>query len=389
MDFKPNYINAKKILDSFINNGLRSYGLKRNYDFGPDNKSNVSCLSPFIRRRIIHEKTVLKNCLKNNKFINIEKFIQEIFWRTYWKGWLEGRKEIWKDYNKKLDFLKDDVNFKTFKGDYSKAISGNSGIYCFDYWVKELITTGYLHNHSRMWFASIWIFTLNLPWELGADFFYKNLLDADPASNTLSWRWVAGLQTEGKIYLANEDNIEKFSTFKFSKKPVLEKNPKLPSYINYSYIPPSFVEKKISNDETFLITPENLIYSDHEVHKIKNFNVLFLNQRSENSKGTIKDKYNEKAAEEYVDFLSSKNIKVKCLEKTEQLIDICSEKKTIICDYPGIGYQLDKINYISKSYDIDFKFIYDQFDLMCWPYAKSGFFKFKKKIPYFLENIYD
>ena len=111
---------------------------------------------------------------------------------------MEGRKKVWEDYNKKLAFLKDDVNFKSLKKDYSKAVNGNSGIDCFDSWVNELVTTGYLHNHSRMWFASIWIFTLNLPWELGADFFYKNLLDADPASNTLSWRWVAGLQTEGK-----------------------------------------------------------------------------------------------------------------------------------------------------------------------------------------------
>ena len=62
-----------------------------------------------------------------------------------------------------------------------------------------------------MWFASIWIFTLNLPWELGANFFYRNLLDADEASNTLSWRWVAGLHTSGKFYLARQDNIEKYS----------------------------------------------------------------------------------------------------------------------------------------------------------------------------------
>ena len=389
MDFKPNNITAKEFLDNFINKGLRSYSSKRNYDFGLSNKSNVSRLSPFIRRRIIHEKTVLKNCLKNNKFANIEKFIQEIFWRTYWKGWLEGRKDVWKDYNKKLNFLKDDLNFKTFRKDYSKAISGNSGIHCFDSWVEELVSTGYLHNHSRMWFASIWIFTLNLPWELGADFFYQNLLDADPASNTLSWRWVAGLQTEGKVYLANEENIEKFSTFKFSKKPVLAKKPKLPPYINYSYVPPTFEEKKISHDETFLVTLDNLIYSDHQIDKIKNFNVLFLDQRSENSKENIKDIYDKEAAKEYIDFLSNKNIKVKCLKKTDQLIDFCSEKKTIICNYPGVGYQLDKINEISKRYDIDFKFIYDQFDLMCWPYAKSGFFKFKTKIPYFLENMND
>jgi len=59
-----------------------------------------------------------------------------------------------------------------------------------------------------MWFASIWIFTLELPWQLGADFFLRQLLDGDPASNTLSWRWVAGLQTVGKTSLATTQNIE-------------------------------------------------------------------------------------------------------------------------------------------------------------------------------------
>jgi deoxyribodipyrimidine photo-lyase len=73
--------------------------------------------------------------------------------------------------------------------------------------VSELIAIGWIHNHARMWFASIWIFTLGLPWQLGADFFYKHLIDADPASNTLSWRWVAGLQTRGKHYLARAANI--------------------------------------------------------------------------------------------------------------------------------------------------------------------------------------
>ena len=62
-----------------------------------------------------------------------------------------------------------------------------------------------------MWFASIWIFTLRLPWELGADFFYRHLIDGDPASNTLGWRWVAGLHTKGKTYLATPPNIEKYA----------------------------------------------------------------------------------------------------------------------------------------------------------------------------------
>jgi deoxyribodipyrimidine photo-lyase len=67
-----------------------------------------------------------------------------------------------------------------------------------------------------MWFASIWIFTLGLPWRIGADFFYRHLLDGDAASNTLSWRWVAGLHTRGKAYAAESWNIEKFTGGRFN-----------------------------------------------------------------------------------------------------------------------------------------------------------------------------
>jgi deoxyribodipyrimidine photo-lyase len=82
----------------------------------------------------------------------------------------------------------------------------------------ELTATGYLHNHARMWAASIWIFTLRLPWEAGADLFLRHLLDGDPASNTLSWRWVAGLQTPGKHYLATAENIARYTEGRFAPK---------------------------------------------------------------------------------------------------------------------------------------------------------------------------
>ena len=80
-----------------------------------------------------------------------------------------------------------------------------------DRFARELIATGYLHNHARMWWASFWVHVERLPWELGADFFFRHLLDADPASNTLSWRWVAGLQTRGKSYLVRRSNLRRFA----------------------------------------------------------------------------------------------------------------------------------------------------------------------------------
>ncbi|OYX89674.1 MAG: hypothetical protein B7Y78_14350, partial [Caulobacter sp. 35-67-4] len=100
----------------------------------------------------------------------------------------------------------------------AEALAGRTGIEGFDDWVLELRQTGYLHNHARMWFASIWIFTLQLPWTLGADFFLRHLIDADAASNTMSWRWVAGLQTPGKTYLASTDNIARYTNHRFAPK---------------------------------------------------------------------------------------------------------------------------------------------------------------------------
>jgi deoxyribodipyrimidine photo-lyase len=73
-----------------------------------------------------------------------------------------------------------------------------------------------------MWFASIWIFTLRLPWELGADLFLRHLLDGDPASNTLSWRWVGGLQTPGKHYLARAENIARWTGGRFDPRGELD-----------------------------------------------------------------------------------------------------------------------------------------------------------------------
>jgi deoxyribodipyrimidine photo-lyase len=147
-----------------------------------------------------------------HSFVAAEKFVAEVLWRTYWKGWLELRPGIWRRYCDERDAAREGVK----PGVIASAEAGTTGIDGFDDWARELVTTGYLHNHARMWFASIWIFTLRLPWTLGADFFMRHLIDADPASNTLSWRWVAGLQTPGKTYLATADNIARYTNGRFA-----------------------------------------------------------------------------------------------------------------------------------------------------------------------------
>ena len=194
----------------------RVYADGRNHDLGPGDRGNVSMLSPFLRRRLISEAEAVATAHAHHSASSCEKFVQEVVWRTYFKGWLEHRPSVWTGYaaglRRDLDQLE---RYADLRARYEAAVTGGTGIAPFDAWAAELPATGYLHNHARMWFASIWIFTLGLPWRLGADFFLRHLLDGDPASNTLGWRWVAGLHTPGKNYVARSSNITKYTGGRF------------------------------------------------------------------------------------------------------------------------------------------------------------------------------
>ena len=212
MNFETSRAKAIEKLDRFVERNLSDYSKLRNFDFGHDKRDNVSCLSPYITHGVLNEVEVIKKSLAKYSFNKNEKFIQEVLWRTYWKGWLELRPSVWSDYIISLNNIREKYREDP---NYLKAIEGKTNIECFDEWVKELKKHNYLHNHTRMWFASIWIFTLDLPWQLGAELFLKHLYDGDAASNTLGWRWVAGIQTQGKHYLASEWNIKKFTNNRF------------------------------------------------------------------------------------------------------------------------------------------------------------------------------
>ena len=217
MEWIPTRAAGLARLAEFVPVAGRAYAERRNLDLGPQDRSNVSALSPWLRRRMITEEEVVAAVLRQHSAAAAEKFIQEVAWRTYWKGWLELRPAMLERFNAERIALKADLaRDRALAARFARATDGATGIACFDNWVEELRSLGWLHNHARMWFASVWIFTLRLPWQLGADFFYKHLLDADPASNTLSWRWVAGLHTQGKHYLARAENIARNTQGRFA-----------------------------------------------------------------------------------------------------------------------------------------------------------------------------
>jgi len=216
-DCTPTRAEGERILAAFVPRMGRRYANGRNTDHGPGAHEAVSVLSPYIRRRLVLESDAVAAAIAAHGPQDAEKFVQEVIWRGYFKGWLERRPQVWDSYRSGLEAdLAAIERDRRLRRDLDRAMDGQTGLACFDAWATELVDTGYLHNHARMWFASIWIFTLGLPWRLGADFFLRNLLDGDAASNTLGWRWVAGLHTRGKPYPADAQNIATFTAGRFT-----------------------------------------------------------------------------------------------------------------------------------------------------------------------------
>jgi deoxyribodipyrimidine photo-lyase len=176
------------------------YAKTRNFTDG-----DVTYLSPFISRGIISVKQIKDNILKRGyKLYEVQKFIQELAWREYWQRiWQSKGDEILQDLKQ---FQLDVVHTKipTALQDYK------TGIDAIDNYIKQLYEQGYMHNHIRMYVASITCNIARAHWLLPAQWLYYHLLDGDIASNHLSWQWVCG-SASSKKYFANQENINKYT----------------------------------------------------------------------------------------------------------------------------------------------------------------------------------
>jgi deoxyribodipyrimidine photo-lyase len=372
MIFEASRAKALNQLNNFVENNLGEYSKLRNFDFGPEKRSNISCLSPYITHGIINEQEVIQKALSKFSFSKNEKFIQEVLWRTYWKGWLELRPNVWADYLIELNQIKNELKDNK---NYIAAIEGKTKVNCFNEWVKELKENNYLHNHTRMWFASIWIFTLELPWQLGAEFFMQHLYDGDAASNTLGWRWVAGVQTQGKHYLASEWNIKKFTNNRFQNIKLNENAPPKVSEKSYQIIKQDFNNPQKIENKNLLIFENNLSFEITDF-KENNFKKIYLvSNKNENRAIKLSEKlvkFKSHLIEDQVQRL--KNQSIDC-----QIIDI-SELTNIenyYGLYPTVGENLDFLN----SNNLKINFLYRNLDQLAWQYCNKGFFNFKNYIP--------
>ena len=194
--FPTDYQAILERIDSF---DPIAYAKTRNYANGA-----VSQLSPYISRGVISTRVVYERLLKKGfKLYQMEKFVQELAWRDFWqKQWQYHGEAI----NQDLKHTQEKVKYH---GLPKALIEGNTGIEAIDNAIKELYHSGYMHNHLRMYVASIACNVAQYHWHKPAQWMFAHLLDGDWASNALSWQWVAGANSNKK-YWANQDNMNHF-----------------------------------------------------------------------------------------------------------------------------------------------------------------------------------
>jgi len=399
MEWKPARQAALDQLFAFTPRAGKVYAAERNFDLGMDLHEGVSRLSPWIRNRMLLEEEVLAQTLSNHSFQSAEKFISEVFWRGYFKGWLEHRPEVWARYRTNLtDYVKQLEQDASLLQRYETAVKGTTGITAFDYWVRELTQTGYLHNHARMWFASIWIFTLELPWELGADLFYRHLLDGDAASNTCSWRWVGGLHTKGKSYAARASNIERFTNGRFNitglaidtsplHEPPLPAPAKLSMGEGREEIPPGKVgliltEEDCSPDRLPLATAPSAILA-----------LLDPSPRSVLASSSKVEAFSRQCVLEAAQ-LASARWEAACQKSSdsnwnEVITDWVNQHNlaALVTARIPIGPTRKRLTRACRELSIPLAEITRPYDALVWPQAKAGFFGLRKKIPSILSQL--
>ena len=398
--FPPTRSAALARLVNFVPRAGRAYAAERNADPGPGFKPNVSMLSPYLRHRILTEREVIAAVLEQHSPNQAEKFIQEVFWRTYWKGWLQMRPQVWRDFLAERDADRERVKANSgLTRALAEAESGRTGIECFDDWARELVATGYLHNHTRMWFASIWIFTLKLPWALGADFFLRHLLDADPASNTLSWRWVAGIQTAGKTYLARPDNIEKYTQGRYRPTDLAEKAEPIREEAPY---PRQALETlpAVPTDRPalLLLHADDLSASAYLGGEFDLRRAVVVDGGHEQGPWPFGDKAESFVQAAAADVTEGLRKTLEVDVATLQTLDaesICRQVSaagvdTIVTPEASVGPLGSGLERLASELDqggIKLERIRSQWDAGAWPHAAKGFFPFKKNIPKLLERV--
>ena len=180
------------------------YAKGRNFLDGP-----VTRLSPYIRHGVLTLAEVREAVFARTRSRQgSEKLINELGWRDYWQRlWQQLGDGLWRDQEE----LKTGHSPASYAREVpADILEARTGLACMDGFIGELHSTGWLHNHARMWLAAYLVHWRRIRWQAGAQWFLQHLLDGDPASNALSWQWVASSFSH-KPYIFNRSNLERYS----------------------------------------------------------------------------------------------------------------------------------------------------------------------------------
>lgn len=379
--FPATRAEAFQRLEEFLPFAGKAYASRRNF-----HGDTTSRLSPAIRRKLLSEAEVCARVLSAHGHVRAEKFVQEVCWRTYWVGWLQQRPEIWGRYRAELGHLQG--RDRAFPG-LLQAETGQTGIDFFDDAARQLVKSGWLHNHVRMNFASIWVFTLGLPWQLGADFFYRHLLDACPAANTLSWRWVAGLQTPGKTYLARAETLREMSGGRFRLEVPLAREARA---IPMDVIPPARAVAPAQMPEQGVRTGLFLTTADLsvETQALPPLVAVAATSRIGGRPAALKRAHAETAlADGLARAAALAGVAAERLDEdmpVEAMRDWAARHRLrqVVTGEAPVGPEADRLDVLAEALAPDgvrLVRVRRRWDDMAWPMASKGFFAFKAGIP--------
>ena len=233
-----------------------------------------------------------------------------------------------------------------------------------------------------MWFASIWIFTLKLPWQLGAEFFMKHLADGDAASNTLSWRWVAGLQTKGKHYVAQAWNISKFTNNKYKNVKLNEQAQPLEDFRNYTIQKINYPSKPQYKNLLFFendLNLETINLNDYQ----SIYSVLLDNKNRKLELDSKLINYKNQLMDDQLGRLKQKVQKI----TIDGLLNLIKSNKEFDVIYPGIGENLTFLKETQTKQSLSLNYILRAQDLYCYQFSNKGFFNFKEHIPKIIAEL--
>jgi len=324
-DFPPSRDAALARLADFVPHAGFDYARLRNFD--TPGHSEVSRLSPYLRHRLITEEEVLRATLAQHSREQASKFIDEVIWRTYWKGVLELRPALWTNY----------------KADLNAA------------W-NQVQTNG----------------GLRADWEAACK---------GEIANTLSWRWVGGLQTKGKTYLARPDNIAKFTQGRFTPKGLADhavplEGPDLPAL---GPVPPSDPSPK-SGKIGLLITTEDLSpdFTGHDFHSI-----AALAPVTQTDPLLAAPKLRAFQANCISDVEQRLGTQFESVTDVGNIVNWAqnAELNHVVMAYAPIGFVADRLTGLRAALqkkNINLSVQIRQYDTTAWPKATHGFFRFKK-----------